>query len=895
MSLTVGELSAILKVENRQFEEALKSAKKHLERAAAEADDFGDESQQSFNKAERAADKFDGEVKNITKNVKKAKNPMEKLGKSIGTAFKVGVVVAFGKQILDATMQMANLALEAEESAAAFEITFGSAAKETTRFVHDMAHAFGMTRAEMQQQMAVTGSVIQGLGFTSDAAADMSTEIMNLSGDLAAFMNIQEGAIVPANAITKALTGEREMLKSMGIVLRQVEVDQKALTMTNKASTSQLTDQERAAASLMLIEEKMGHIKGQLGREAEGAANQMRQLRAEFKEARTEVGEALLPAFEVFIPVVRDLIPVFKTIMSTVSNVVQILLGALMPALEPVKQIFELLAPIIEASATVIGSILGAALSTLGEILKVTIIPLLEGVAKIAEIVTGIFDEAAKQTDKNAESNYAYADALIAAKKQSIENIQAGKGTVYQLGREEEAIKELEAEIFQLEQAKIKAMYAEMQHGRAQAEGTAGTEDYGDAVEETEEAIKKQTLQLDKNTQAKLNNVSVSNEAVSAMLNLVNAIQRVTDIQSREQVETDKLNELLKEQTRIQKILNAEKGKGEKQTEVELAQIAKLKAKEEALLTQQQKGLDLKLEIASAELDLEDAITARDEKGEEADARDDLSIKQARQRLKELQTEQANSKDVTIELASVQQNLETAIANSTKATQEFITAEKAMDKLNTAIGKQRAKRDEAKIDTDAEQLELAEAKLALEAALLTAQDKNVLKESRATLGRVLGLDTAGVNKLFDSLGLDTSAFKRISGLNKDFNFDPETEQALNNNGKGDGSSGTGKPADPPPADPPPQESFVDAINKALRGGGGGFGGASLGHGGATEINDSMFDLGNANSVASQFLKTRNETVVNISVDPTLDAEARVDKTMSDINDRIQVKNRFRAL
>ena len=31
MSLTVGELSAILKVENRQFEEALKSAKKHLE------------------------------------------------------------------------------------------------------------------------------------------------------------------------------------------------------------------------------------------------------------------------------------------------------------------------------------------------------------------------------------------------------------------------------------------------------------------------------------------------------------------------------------------------------------------------------------------------------------------------------------------------------------------------------------------------------------------------------------------------------------------------------------------------------------------------------------------------------------------------------------------------
>ena len=48
----------------------------------------------------------------------------------------------------------------------------------------------------------------------------------------------------------------------------------------------------------------------------------------------------------------------------------------------------------------------------------------------------------------------------------------------------------------------------------------------------------------------------------------------------------------------------------------------------------------------------------------------------------------------------------------------------------------------------------------MEAALLTAQDKNVLKESRATLSRVLGLDTAGVNKLFEDLGLDTSYLKK---------------------------------------------------------------------------------------------------------------------------------------
>ncbi len=88
------------------------------------------------------------------------------LGKKIGTAFKVGAVIAVGKALADLTMEMANLALEAEESAAAFEITFGGATQEVTRFVNQMAHAFGMTRAEMQQQMAVTGWMLQGMGFT---------------------------------------------------------------------------------------------------------------------------------------------------------------------------------------------------------------------------------------------------------------------------------------------------------------------------------------------------------------------------------------------------------------------------------------------------------------------------------------------------------------------------------------------------------------------------------------------------------------------------------------------------------------------------------------------------------------------------------------------------------
>lgn len=951
MALTVGELNAILKVENRQFEEALKQAKKSLEKAAFEADEFGEETDSAFKKSTKSADKFGREVKDITKDVSKAKTPMEKLGKNIGTAFKVGVVIAFGKQIADVTMQMANLALEAQESAAAFEITFGSAAKETTRFVNEMAHAFGMTRAEMQQQMAVTGSIIQGMGFTSQAAAGMSENILNLSGDLAAFMNIQEGAVLPAQAITKALTGEREMLKSMGIVLRQVEIDQKAMNMTGKAAVSQLNDQERAAASLTLIEEKMGHIKGQLAREAQGAANQMRQLKAEFKEAQTEVGQALLPAFATFIPVVRELIPTFKEVMATVAAVVQIFMNSLMPALRPLKEIMTALMPIVEAVAELFGNSLSLTLKAVAAILDATLIPMLNGLAKAAEVVMNAFGILTSQQEEYlrsaetaegvifrlnealeagadpmeafnaamAEGNELGIDAAdiledatqasfgfsekrrdqikeeLKLKQATLEQLQAQKQSGYQTHLYTQGIADLEEEIRMLNGELTSNILKQAHHERSSAAAADGIDDFTESTEESTDAVEENTIKLDKNTQAKLNNVSIQNESIAAMLNLVGAIQKVTEIQGREAVEQEKLNKLLAQRIELEKILAEEKGKGEVQTEVELAQIEKLRKQEQALLTQQQQGLDLKLEIAGAELDLEDAIVSRDEKGEEADARDELSIKQARTRLAQLKEQQANSKDVTIELANVQQNLQDSIANSTMATQKFINAQAGLERLNLRISDQVAKRNEAAIDTEAERLELTEAKLALEAATITAQDRGIMSEARRTLGRVMGLDTAGVNALFQSLGLDLGSFGRVSS-SKPFRqmLPPEDRGFL-------------PPSDPPP-DPPqdekkpdtessipnPDTSFKKFIEDAKTGGGGFNGVTFSSQIGSNVMDDSIFDLGNPNSAASRFLQARDTNII-INVDPAVDAEIKTQKAMDDFNSKLQVNNRFRVL
>ena len=49
------------------------------------------------------------------------------------------------------------------------------------------------------------------------------------------------------------------------------------------------------------------------------------------------------------------------------------------------------------------------------------------------------------------------------------------------------------------------------------------------------------------------------------------------------------------------------------------------------------------------------------------------------------------------------------------------------------------------------------------------------------------------------------------------------------------------------------------------------------------------------SAVNQFLGGNSTPNVIVNIDPSLDAEARIDKQLADINDRLQNGNRFRVL
>ena len=78
--------------------------------------------------------------------------------------------------------------------------------------------------------------VLQGIDMSAEASVNFSKDLSVLAGDVAAFNNVQGGTQPVLEAMTKALLGERESLKTYGIAISEAEVQTQAFAMTGKTA-----------------------------------------------------------------------------------------------------------------------------------------------------------------------------------------------------------------------------------------------------------------------------------------------------------------------------------------------------------------------------------------------------------------------------------------------------------------------------------------------------------------------------------------------------------------------------------------------------------------------------------------------------------------------------------
>ena len=250
----------------------------------------------------------------------------------LAVAAGAAVLVAGGVRLAAAAVrQSADLA----ETESRYRTVLGASADLADGWIAAEAAAAGLSRRAGQELIATSASIAQGFGFTEAGSRDLAIAIADLGADLSSFHNLERGTAQAVEILNSALTGEREQLKQLGIVIQQADVDQRALRNSVASTASELTNQDRALASLELIYERAGAAVGDLDRTSDSAANRLRAFNAQLTDVRERAlgaaGEgilgSLLPALDRISAWVdsngADLTAVFADVGSLIGEAVE--------------------------------------------------------------------------------------------------------------------------------------------------------------------------------------------------------------------------------------------------------------------------------------------------------------------------------------------------------------------------------------------------------------------------------------------------------------------------------------------------------------------------------------------------------------------------------------------
>tara|TARA_R100000808_G_scaffold11489_1_gene29436 strand:- start:1627 stop:3522 length:1896 start_codon:yes stop_codon:yes gene_type:complete len=192
-----------------------------------------------------------------------------------------------------------------QEFQSKFNTIFSDIEQKANNTAQSLADSFGLSNSQALELLGNTGDLLTGFGFTQEEALKLSKQVNELSVDLASFTNFSGGASGASEALTKALLGERESIKSLGIAI--TEADLKRFAEEQGLVFKELDRVTKAQLTFDLALRQSQNAVGDYARTQESFANQTRKLKSDIGDLAVQFGEILLPAAQKIIKIASDL------------------------------------------------------------------------------------------------------------------------------------------------------------------------------------------------------------------------------------------------------------------------------------------------------------------------------------------------------------------------------------------------------------------------------------------------------------------------------------------------------------------------------------------------------------------------------------------------------------
>lgn len=324
-----------------------------------------------------------GDASKLTKALNTASGKLESfgskvtnIGKSLTTRLTLPLGIAGGAAI--------KMASDFEESLNKVNVAFGEASGTVKDFAKTTLQQFGIAQGTALDMAALFGDMSTSMGLSVDAAADLSTSLVGLAGDLASFknMNIEE----VTTALAGVFTGETESLKRLGIVMTQVNLEQFAMEQGIRKTIKEMSQAEKVQLRYQFVMAKTANAQGDFARTSEGAANQMRIFQESMKELGASFGAVILPAFTKLVQKANAVLLKFRDLDDGTKKTIMII-GGIAAAIGPVLVVLGSMASGIGLVASGFATALPIIMKVAGAFKTLTVSMLANPVGAIAAAV----------------------------------------------------------------------------------------------------------------------------------------------------------------------------------------------------------------------------------------------------------------------------------------------------------------------------------------------------------------------------------------------------------------------------------------------------------------------------------------------------------------------------
>ena len=341
----------------------------------------------------------------------RASNTFDKVGDSADRAGgkldklkKYGAAAAAGAGAIAAGVHLFNTGARLEQMGQKAATVFGSQLGSVQKWADETAHAMGLTTREATGLAANFGDLLVPMGFTRKAAADMATDVVGLSGALSQWSGGTKSSAEVSEVLAKAMLGERDGLKELGISISEADVQARLLKNGQDKLTGSALEQAKAQATQQLIFEKSTDAQNAFAKGGSPLLSAQAKIKASLFEVRDELAVKLLPAFAKGASFVAEkMLPAFARfsgwMQSEVVPVVKDLASEFSARLQPIIEkvggfITTRLVPVFQQIADVVQTKVFPIVSGLAQFFVTQLVPaVLKIYANVATKLRPVFDQ----------------------------------------------------------------------------------------------------------------------------------------------------------------------------------------------------------------------------------------------------------------------------------------------------------------------------------------------------------------------------------------------------------------------------------------------------------------------------------------------------------------------